>query len=464
MIFSKGVRELDETMKHLLQIIDNLDKQNNRYGASKEDTFSNAQSEGIEFSEILDTLEKMKDEGIIYECREDFFKTLGPLKDLFKKFDQKLDENGIEEPRKQNFKYANGSLHFTIQDHIKALLDVEDVPEIHSDGKDRMFSKPIEIKTTLFSYKNFSYKRNYVCNSAGTVIFYRENHKELLNENGSYIIVIYSFFDGIINIHGIKEISAKDIDHLIQKSKSKKKIGIRWTRFFKKVSDIPLFTISDRTDIVTFRNQQLKWLRILQDFSISSVKVSKEVGGGPSKWTLLNEAAFPVDHRTILLRELVFDLDFKKWTEIMQCGNKLIAELKEMKIPHFLAHTGGRGLHIHVFFELPQQNQEKWPDANFDPKDLRIWLFHYILREAGIKENLIGPRKPFDTSCINWDDFSKGHLIRIFGGKKRSFKTLISEIPEERPIVTYDSVVFPEEITAWEIPDEIFSKFIGGIC
>jgi hypothetical protein len=70
----------------------------------------------------------------------------------------------------------------------------------------------------------------------------------------------------------------------------------------------------------------------------------------------------------------------------------------------------------------------------------------------------MGPGKPFDTSCINWNDEGKGHLIRIFGGKKRTYKTVLSDIPEKRPRT--DNIVFPDHLTPWNIPDMLFDTFI----
>jgi hypothetical protein len=92
------------------------------------------------------------------------------------------------------------------------------------------------------------------------------------------------------------------------------------------------------------------------------------------------------------------------------------------------------------------------------PKDFRMWLFQYILHEAGVVPKLIGPGKPFDTSVVNWNDEGKGHLIRVFGGKKSKYKTLLTDIPEKRPDT--DDIVFPDDITLWKFPDGLFQKFM----
>ena len=92
------------------------------------------------------------------------------------------------------------------------------------------------------------------------------------------------------------------------------------------------------------------------------------------------------------------------------------------------------------------------------PKDLRMWLFHYIMGSAGVSSKLIGPGKPLDTSCIIWSDEGKGHLIRVFGGKKQKYKTFITEIPEEKP---KDELEFPDSVDVWHIPENLFEEFIN---
>jgi len=128
-----------------------------------------------------------------------------------------------------------------------------------------------------------------------------------------------------------------------------------------------------------------------------------------------------------------------------------------MNIPYITAYTGGRGVHIHVFFNLSEDQKRKCTKIDVMPKDLRIWLFQHVLQEAGVSPKLIGPGKPFDTACVNWNDEGKGHLVRIFGGKKRQHKTMLSEIPEEKP---KDDITFPDHVELWKIPEKLCQKFI----
>ena len=203
---------------------------------------------------------------------------------------------------------------------------------------------------------------------------------------------------------------------------------------------------------------QHKWLQVLQSLSKRPLRVSRNFEGKPSKWVSVEDAEFPVDYRTVLHNEIVFDIDSTRWNDVRMFTEIVTDVLNKMNVPYTAAYTGGRGVHVHVFFSLSEDQKRQCVQIDVMPKDLRAWLFYYFLTDAGTSPKVIGPGKPLDTACVNWSDEGKGHLIRIFGGKKRSYKTLLSEIPEERP-KKYD-VQFPDGVNLWKIPDSIFKEFI----
>ncbi|MBU7030588.1 MAG: hypothetical protein HXS48_26885 [Theionarchaea archaeon] len=203
---------------------------------------------------------------------------------------------------------------------------------------------------------------------------------------------------------------------------------------------------------------QGRWLHTLQSMSKRPLRVSKNFNGKPSKWVSLEDAELPVDYRTILHNEIVIDIDSERWKEVRMFTEIITDTLNKMNVPYITAYTGGRGVHIHVFFDLSEDQKNQCNRIDVMPKDLRVWLFHYILKNAGVSPTLIGPGNPFDTSCVNWSDEGKGHLVRIFGGKKRQYKTLVTEIPERRPKA--DDVAFPDDIKVWKIPERLFCEFI----
>ena len=209
-------------------------------------------------------------------------------------------------------------------------------------------------------------------------------------------------------------------------------------------------------DIITEQN---RWLHTLQSLSKRPVHVSRNVNGKPTKWVSLTDSELPVDYRTILHNEIVIDIDSEHWKKVRMFAEIITDTLVKLGIPYITAYSGGRGIHIHVFFDLSLSQKKMCDKTDVMPKDLRVWLFEYILKNAEISPVLIGPGKPFDTSCVNWSDEGKGHLIRVFGGKKKWCKVLLSEIPEERP--HKDEIRFPGDVELWHIPEQLFQEFVN---
>lgn len=219
-------------MKHLLHFLITEGVPEN--GFRIQEIIENGRNLGLTEEEAQDAIRKLKHQGSVYEPRPGF---LLPLN-----FEFPGEVEKEKEEKKRNYWEKNGYIHFSIEKVIMTLHDLIETP-LHGDGEDRVFERQIEIKTTLFSVFNFVREQNKTYKSAGQAVFYRTNHEELLRTNGSYIIVVYSLNENSINIHAQKQIPAKDIDPLIKKSMSKEKIGIRWTRFFKEVSEEPIFQI-----------------------------------------------------------------------------------------------------------------------------------------------------------------------------------------------------------------------------
>lgn len=200
-------------------------------------------------------------------------------------------------------------------------------------------------------------------------------------------------------------------------------------------------------------------------------------------WIPLSQADFPIDYRTILQNELVFDIDFRDWENLKEFGSRIVVYLQEQRIPFIISDTGGKGIHIHIFYKM-QINEEiqellkKAYKNGFSEKAIRSYLWHEILSNAKIDKNYIGKGKPFDTTVVNFSDESKGHVIREFGGRKTvekdelgnmkfAYKTLIPEIPKRKSRCFLESeVVYPTKIDYWNVPvgklKMIVDKFISA--
>lgn len=190
------------------------------------------------------------------------------------------------------------------------------------------------------------------------------------------------------------------------------------------------------------------------------------------KWVPLSVAQFPVDYRSILENEIVFDIDFQEWKHVKKFGDKILLALQMARTPHILQDTGGKGVHIHVFFKTDGDTEllvllQKAIKKGFEMRHMRVALWNDILRKAEIDINFIGHGKPIDEKTVNWSADSKGHLIRVTGGKKPlgqdeigdpkwGYKTVMenqNEIPERRTRCNDpDKVAYPKEVIYWKIP------------
>lgn len=157
--------------------------------------------------------------------------------------------------------------------------------------------------------------------------------------------------------------------------------------------------------------------------------------------------------RSILPNEVIFDFDFKEWSHVKAEGDKLITWLKERGAPFILAHTGGKGVHVHLLLD-----SEKWEIAkdigkaakefNIDlPRMARETVFDLVIRGAGLNA------EGLDRGKVAWSEVSKGSMIREFGCLRDDggVKTVITEIPASRPEPGSLPLAFPEAVERWDI-------------
>jgi hypothetical protein len=186
-----------------------------------------------------------------------------------------------------------------------------------------------------------------------------------------------------------------------------------------------------------------------------------------------------IDHHTISSNEIVFDMDFKNYSLNYKHAKLIISTLDERKIPYYVYSSGGKGLHIHIYFDKIEINNEEirklFTDAlqyGFTWTHLRQFIFNLILEEAGISKNFIG--KYIDTKKINFNDLEESNvLIRACGGRNQkiddvtgnietSYKTWIplEEFKDKKiQVKNISQVKYPEEIKAFNI-----NQFELGQC
>jgi len=204
--------------------------------------------------------------------------------------------------------------------------------------------------------------------------------------------------------------------------------------------------MSNETKII---QDQIYFLRLLSRLD-SEVEVSLT---GKSTWLKLhrvinNPPRRPISARTILKRELVFEIDDNNWA-IVRDGTSRIINLIEKwgaRDCYYLSYTGNRSIHIHVFIDVSKIIQDSETTKILEAVDkgeVRKSIKEYTMRQVALAT---------DTN-IDMNLASK-HLIRLEGSvneKSGKYCTQITSVPEERP-GNYEIVIpdrLPEKL--WDL-------------
>ena len=166
----------------------------------------------------------------------------------------------------------------------------------------------------------------------------------------------------------------------------------------------------------------------------------------------------PYFTRQILPNEMVFDFDRDAWSDNAFNCRKLNNTLKNNNIPYWLAYSGGKGLHVHVFFDtnsltIDQDVIEKAKEELVDiDKTVRVAIWNKIIVWAKIDRK----EAKLDFGKVNFNSNKKGSMLRDFGTPRDksgviTFKTLIEEIPEDLPKPEDLPLVFPGAPVQWDV-------------
>jgi len=225
--------------------------------------------------------------------------------------------------------------------------------------------------------------------------------------------------------------------------------------------------MSNKVDIVKTVQDQVYFFRLLDRLD-SNIQVSLT---GKSRWIPLfdiikNPPRRPISARTIIRNELVFEID-DDWSMVRDGSLRILNLLEKWgaKDCYYLAYTGNRSIHIHVFFDrssITLRNETERILENIDvpnvpentagdkseEEDTRSYLIKtatksYIMRQIALAT---------DTN-IDMNLASK-HLIRLEGSineKSGKYCSQITFIPQEKPD-NYEVVIpdhLPEKL--WDL-------------
>ncbi|WP_428109133.1 hypothetical protein [Caldisericum sp.] len=184
--------------------------------------------------------------------------------------------------------------------------------------------------------------------------------------------------------------------------------------------------------------------------------VSQEIQGTPTKYIPATPTTVWA-WREIFQNEIVFDFDARKlwedpisdfvkdrdkdtyeWFTGCYIAEKLHQRIKN--IPHLFAYSGGKGIHIHIFFSTEQL-------PKVAPNILRYSLAKIILDVYldDIPKSIID--RIADLTIIK----ATRHLIRDFGSGKQPgfYKTLIGKCPANLNLLK-NQLILPSQIELWK--------------
>ncbi|CAD6493642.1 MAG: hypothetical protein DIAAKJNI_00529 [Candidatus Argoarchaeum ethanivorans] len=180
-------------------------------------------------------------------------------------------------------------------------------------------------------------------------------------------------------------------------------------------------------------------------------------------WRVVDQ---PVYTRSILDYEIVVDPDTENWQDMRQETGKLVSYCKKNGIPCYMAYSGGKGIHTHIFLE-ERKPTDRIKSSNLDvdiAKETCKAVFNEIVKASGYDVK----RAKTDMRKINFNRHNKGSQIRMVGSTRSGgfFKTLVNEIPEKRPTskntqpsLRFPKIKIPQSIT-FKTADTPFEKII----
>lgn len=219
--------------------------------------------------------------------------------------------------------------------------------------------------------------------------------------------------------------------------------------------------------------QQRVWLDKLQAITnkpilIKAIEGEMPKGANPNlyNWVpykeMWNDVKETIYTRSILQNELLLDPDVKDWKTLI-VGMELIKSFCEREnIPLSLAYSGGNGIHGDIIFDAKSlmvdvENFDKAKKYDIDLyKIVRKVLVDIIFNQSGANRMALA----IDAKKINFSKDRMGSMVREYGTMRPNgnYKTLITTIPENKPVVGSLPLIFPEKIEQWKIPTKYNKK------
>jgi putative DNA primase/helicase len=170
----------------------------------------------------------------------------------------------------------------------------------------------------------------------------------------------------------------------------------------------------------------------------------------------------PIYTRGILPNEILIDPDSPEWQVMKEGIEKLSLYCKENNIPFNMGFSGGKGIHVSIYFgnivvDAELEDEIKKADIDFS-RTVRKALVTALAEKAGVDLEAIC----LDWGKINFSVANKGSQVRTFGTTRAPglYKTLIDKTPDHKPDPYELPLIFPEKVELWAIEGTEFKETV----
>ena len=242
--------------------------------------------------------------------------------------------------------------------------------------------------------------------------------------------------------------------------------------------------------VINAQHNWLKTLQLIQPNKKAPIRVKVIEGNWPKGgdydlygWKSFQNIWYKVDRpiftRGTLPNELLIDPDTPEWNVMKKGLDKLCNYCRENNIPFIAGYSGGKGVHISIFFKYSSLEKALFDGVINDDnvflgeinlnkgtfahdidvfKTIRKALITALAEKIGLDLESIR----LDWGKIVFSDVSKGSQVRTFGTMRApgQYKTFLEEIPDHKPEPYEFSLIFPEKVNLWEIEGTEFEAAV----
>jgi len=217
---------------------------------------------------------------------------------------------------------------------------------------------------------------------------------------------------------------------------------------------------------------QKEWLKILQNIPprkmirVKAIEGIKPEGADPDLYmwrpfpNIWHKITQPIYTRGILPNEILIDPDTPEWNVMREGIEKLTEYCKKNNIPYITGFSGGKGVHVSIFFNQFMVENELGNDIENTGIDVFRTVRRALITTLAEKAGLDPDNIQMDWGKINFNIESKGSQVRTFGTVRApgQYKTLIDKILDHKPDPYELPLVFPEKVELWEIENTEFKE------